>query len=145
MLGRCGTGSRTARAGRGRWYNLLVIAGAVVLVALIVVAIVLIARGGGGSAIQHDARQPTVVTDAPQVSVDVIDNDFRPANLTLRKGATVTWLFKGDLPHNVTEDSGVFASDTLGKGGTYERTFDTTGTFYYHCTIHHVMAASGHE
>jgi plastocyanin len=135
-------GESEARSGRGRWYNVVVTAGAVVLVALIVVAVVLIVRGGGGSDIQHDARQPTVVTDALQVNVDVIDNDFRPANLTVKKGATVTWLFKGDLPHNVTEDSGAFASETLGKGATYERTFDSVGTFYYHCTIHHVMTGS---
>jgi plastocyanin len=134
-------GEPEARSGRRRWYNLLVTAGAVVLAALIVVAVVLIVRGGG-SDIQHDARQPTVVTDAMQVSVDVIDNDFRPANLTVKKGASVTWLFKGDLPHNVTEDSGAFASETLGKGATYERTFDSVGTFYYHCTIHHVMTGS---
>ena len=59
--------------------------------------------------------------------------------LTLNKGATVTWNFTGDIPHNVTDDRGAFASDTLGHGEAFSRTFDTLGIFYYSCTIHHGM------
>lgn len=129
-------------AGRSRAYNAAVAAGAVALAALVVVAVVLIVRRGGSAGIQHDARQPTVVTDARQVTVEVIDNDFRPANLTVRTGTTVTWQFTGSLPHNVTETSGAFASPTLQKGGRFDRTFGATGAFSYYCTIHHIMTGS---
>ena len=74
-----------------------------------------------------------------QVSVDVIDLDFAPRELTVNKGATVTWTFSGDLPHNVTDDRGAFASKTVQKGAEYTRTFDQPGIFYYFCTIHHGM------
>jgi plastocyanin len=36
----------------------------------------------------------------------------------------------------VTSDEGKFASPTLKNEDYFEYTFDTIGTFNYHCTIH---------
>ena len=72
------------------------------------------------------------------MDVEVFDNDFEPRDLTVNKGATVVWTFTGDLPHNVTDDRGAFASKTM-TDGEYSRTFDAAGIFYYYCTIHHGM------
>ncbi len=105
----------------------------------VVAATAWLAFDGGDAPKRKQLRQTPVVSTEMQVSVDVIDNDFTPRVLTVNKGATVTWTFSGDLPHNVTDDRGAFASKTVQKGAEYTRTFDQPGIFYYFCTIHHGM------
>jgi plastocyanin len=123
--------------------SLFVIVGGALLVALAVVAVVLIFRGGGNSAsVRHNAHQPPVVVTASQVTVKIIDNDFQPSNLTVKKGTTVTWRSAGNLPHTVTEDRNAFASKPLTKDATFEHRFDAVGTFYYYCIVHHIMTGS---
>jgi len=66
---------------------------------------------------------------------------FSPASVTITKGGSVTWNNEaGTTAHNVTfttqgspTDIGNFTS------GTNRRTFDTAGTFQYHCTNHSGM------
>ncbi len=129
-----------ARRRTGRLSNGALGFGALGLVVVVAAALWLALDGGGGSApTRRPLRQTPVASTEREVSVSVIDNDFTPRTLTVSKGATVTWSFDGDLPHNVTDDRGAFASETVGKGETYTRTFDATGVFYYYCTIHHSM------
>lgn len=78
-------------------------------------------------------------TAAKSVSVEVVDIDYEPREVTVAKGGKITWTHTGNLPHTVTKDSGPgadFGSDTLNGGDTYEQTFDTPGTIEYVCTIH---------
>ena len=119
--------------------NTTLAAGALALLGVVLAAVWLACDGGSDPPKRRQLRQPTVVSTEMQVSVDVIDLDFAPRELTVNKGATVTWTFSGDLPHNVTDDRGAFASKTVQKGAEYTRTFDQPGIFYYFCTIHHGM------
>lgn len=76
---------------------------------------------------------------AQSVSVDVVDIDYEPREVTVAKGGTITWTNTGDLPHTVTKDDGAgpdFSSETLNNGDTYEQTFTTPGTIEYVCKIH---------
>jgi len=91
---------------------------------------------------KRPVRTKPVVTTEMQVDVIVDNLDYTPRDLTVPKGATVTWKFEDDLPHNVTEDRGAFESDTLQKGDEWSRVFDTPGTYYYYCTLHHIMQAT---
>jgi plastocyanin len=54
-------------------------------------------------------------------------------------GATVTWTWGSNASngHNVTFAGGP-ASDTQ-VSGTFQRTFNTAGTFSYQCTVHGPM------
>ena len=70
-------------------------------------------------------------------NVTVANNYFQPAATSVAVGSTVTWTWSGGVQHNVTFDDGV-ASATLASG-TYSRTFNTPGTYPYHCTIHGAM------
>jgi plastocyanin len=70
------------------------------------------------------------------------DNSFSPANLTVPQGSTVTWANKGALPHTVTAKNQSYDSGILMPGGAYHRTFPSTGTFSYFCTIHPGMAGT---
>ena len=70
------------------------------------------------------------------------------ANLTVKKGAKITWRFNLDKqPHSVVsgppgKPDGNFASPLLGAGKSWSRTFDTAGTFAYYCGPHAFMAGT---
>ena len=128
--------NRSAR--KGILNNTTLAVGGLVLVGVVVLAAWL-AFDGGSAPKRKLLRQTPVVSTEQQVSVEVIDNDFTPRTLTVNRGSTVTWKFNADLPHNVTDDRGAFASETLGKGDEFHRTFETAGVFYFYCTIHHGM------
>jgi plastocyanin len=93
----------------------------------------------GGDAPKRRLRQEPVVTNEMAVSVDVVDRDYEPRDLTVPLGATVTWKFEGDLPHNVVDDRGAFESPIYDKGDEWTLTLDEPGTYYYYCTLHHSM------
>jgi len=67
---------------------------------------------------------------------------FSPSQITVAKGGTVTWTNKDSVSHTVTDDLsnvGGPASGDIQPGKTYSFTFNKTGSFQYHCTIHPSM------
>lgn len=59
---------------------------------------------------------------------------FHPPTLSVKRGDTVTWLWRdGSTAHNVTGSG--FKSRTMSKGSFTVR-FTRKGTFNYRCTIH---------
>lgn len=86
-------------------------------------------------------------TSAKEVQVKMVEqNDqyaFQPATLTIAKGTKVTWTNTSDAPHTVTSDSNAFtASSSLQQNQTFSMTFNTAGTYAYHCSIHPYMKAT---
>ncbi|MDJ0880076.1 MAG: cupredoxin family copper-binding protein [Gammaproteobacteria bacterium] len=68
---------------------------------------------------------------------------FQPLNLTVKAGATVTWVNNDNAPHTVTgTNTGLLASGTLNRGDRYSITFDQPGTYNYYCKFHPNMRAS---
>lgn len=63
---------------------------------------------------------------------------FEPANLEVRRGATVRWRFTGDVLHNVTLAQGPrgFASFDLDRERTYEQRLTRRGTYRLFCALH---------
>jgi len=77
--------------------------------------------------------------------VDIKDFAFSPASITVKKGTTVTWTNQDSTRHNIAPDKETAdfkSSELLAQGATYSVTFNTTGTFTYHCTPHPYMKAS---
>jgi plastocyanin len=77
-------------------------------------------------------------------SITIQNFAFSPADITVKKGTKVTWTNKDGAPHTVTESDSQDgpASGSLGNGQSYSFTFNTTGTFKYHCTIHSSMTGT---
>jgi plastocyanin len=72
--------------------------------------------------------------------VTIHDLGFSPADITVKKGTTVTWTNNDSVTHTVTSDSGsTLNSDNLDQGESYSVKLDTTGTFSYHCNFHSNM------
>lgn len=91
---------------------------------------------------QNETNSQEEVTQDPDAVV--IENyAFSPANITVKKGTTVTWTNKDTVEHNVEFDEaptdGDKAGPMLGKGETYSFTFNAVGTYSYICTPHPYM------
>lgn len=64
------------------------------------------------------------------------DRAFVPDELSISAGSTVTWMNTDATSHTSTSDGALWASGTLAPGRQFSFTFQATGTFPYHCTIH---------
>jgi len=80
-------------------------------------------------------------TPMPQgYSVEISGYAFKSASLTINVGDTVIWTNKDSIKHTITSDTGTeLDSELLGNGETYSYTFNTAGTYNYHCTPHPSM------
>jgi plastocyanin len=85
---------------------------------------------------------------APQrKSVEVADNYYLPAKLTVNKGSTVTWKWPDDIAidvHDVklkTAPKGVrkWQSEPASSGYRYKRTLKKPGKYFIVCTLHEEM------
>jgi len=89
------------------------------------------------------ATTPAAPTEpVAENQVTVADRMYSPKTLTISVGDTVTWVFADrGMAHNVVADDNSFRS-ALMETGQFTHTFDTAGTFTYHCTPHPDMTAT---
>jgi plastocyanin len=78
--------------------------------------------------------------DSGATTINIVDNAFNPATITVPVGGVVRWVNTGAVTHNSTSATGLWSSPDLGPGGAYERTFNQAGSFNYACTLHPGMA-----
>jgi len=94
-------------------------------VAAIALPAVALADLNGGAGAARIAGSHTVVLK---------DIRFHPSTLSIRRGESVTWLWRDEgVAHNVTASS--FRSRTQ-TNGSFTVRFTHAGTFSYRCTIH---------
>lgn len=80
------------------------------------------------------------VAAAPTVEVSIEFAAYRPNQLDVLPGETVTWTNVSERTHTVTSDDGLFDSGNVAGGRSFAFTFNTVGTYRYHCTIHPSIA-----
>jgi plastocyanin len=70
-------------------------------------------------------------------TIQVKDNKFVASSITVSKGTTVKWVWKGKAPHNVkvTKGPAKFSSTTQVKG-SFSKKLTKKGTYSILCTIH---------
>lgn len=102
--------------------------------------------GCGGATNSPTAAPPTSTQAAsPTASgseVSIVDFAFDPAALTVAVGEIVTWTNTGSATHTINWQDGEPESEQLQSGSTYERTFDSAGSFPYVCGIHSQMTGT---
>jgi plastocyanin len=127
-------------------------------VAVIIVIVLLIAAGvlALGSKSNTDNSTPAGNTNNSNNSssnsnstnqsaagrVNIANMAFSPSQITVAKGGTVTWTNNDNTTHTVTDDlsnAGGPNSGDITPGSTYNFTFNKTGSFQYHCSIHPSM------
>ena len=81
-------------------------------------------------------------TPAKPNTVALNNMSFGPSTLTVAKGTTVTWQNNDGISHTATSDLGTWDSGNIPPGGSKSVTFNTVGSFPYHCTVHPMMTAT---
>jgi plastocyanin len=75
-------------------------------------------------------------------AVDIAGFAFSPQSITIAVGDTVTWSNADAQNHTATADDASFDTGTIAGGTSKSVTFETAGTFGYHCKIHPAMTAT---
>lgn len=102
--------------------------------------------GSGSAAASGEGEVPDdlVVLEGDEVEVQALDNTFRPQNVQVAPGTTVTWTNVGRNDHDVLpaegDDWGVEV-EGFTPGDTYSQTFDDPGVYDYYCSIHGTATA----
>jgi plastocyanin len=96
-------------------------------------------NSNSGSSVSSSSAQPEATN-----KVEISNFAFSPADITVKKGTTVTWTNKDSVAHDVTEndDKDGPKSQRLEQGQTFTFTYNTAGTFKYFCSIHPNMLGS---
>lgn len=89
---------------------------------------------GGGSA--------TTPAKSSTNTVTIVNFVFSPSTLTITKGTVVTWQNNDGVAHTATSDNGTWDTGSIPSGGSKSITFDSAGTFAYHCTVHPMMTGA---
>ena len=112
----------------------------------------------GACAGSEAADRTTAAPRAPEVTVEGIA--FRPGDLTVAAGDTVTWVNEDPVDHTITSGrpgkqgipgvsdgtepklDGLFDEPLAREGSTFSFTFEEPGTFVYFCRVHAAMKAT---
>jgi plastocyanin len=62
--------------------------------------------------------------------------DYAPARVDVLAGDTVRWRNDSVRNHTVTDDGDAYDSGVVAYGDTFQRRFDSSGAFPYHCHLH---------
>ncbi len=76
--------------------------------------------------------------------VRVVDNRFRPPEITVRPEEPTFWFNQGKAKHTATSDPGqgvTFDTGTIDPGKRKQVKLERSGTFTYHCRFHPSMKA----
>jgi len=74
---------------------------------------------------------------AATISIGSASTGYVPATLTVKKGTTVTWTNQDSTTHNVVGSG--WQSQQLKYRESFQKQFNTVGSFDYHCGDHPVM------
>jgi len=93
-----------------------------------------------------DSPSPTAPTPAPDGSSSSVtipmgaeflgNRAFAPDDLTVAVGTIVEWTNTDSISHTSTSDAAGWNSGIIAPGGRFSFSFQTAGTFHYHCAIH---------
>lgn len=118
---------------RSRWPVIIVVVAMVVLIVTFAVGVRF-----SSTSDTSDSTQPTSV-DTLDVVIDIIDFKYRPADISVPRGAEVTWVNDDKAPHTATERNSQWDTGVLSEGEGVLIRFSRPGTYEYYCTIHPYM------
>jgi len=132
------------------------------------VLLALLAACGGSTPTGSDGSPNTPQPPGAAVaSVSMTDANglapytFSPASLTITVGTSVKWTNNGKVSHTTTSDQLIWNGTVSPAGsntcdpndygcmpgttpaGTYQQTFNTAGTYQYHCEVHGAQGMTG--
>lgn len=113
------------------------------LVLWVVGILAILAIGIGGWYMMNNNQSTTNNTNNSQnttaATINIQNSTFILSTITINKGDTVTWMNNDPMVHRIVSDDGSFDLGDMANGATATHTFNTVGTFDYHCSIHTYM------
>jgi len=97
--------------------------------------------GGHAHSHEHHEHGGGNVT-IPQGAQVLGSSAYAPNPITLPVGTMVTWTNTDSTAHTATSNTGAFNSGTIAPGRSFSFTFQTAGTYPYHCNFHSGMVGS---
>ena len=73
----------------------------------------------------------------PDYTIYMKGSVFSVPSLTVTLGTKITWVNDDNMIHTVTADYAIFNSGDMNPGNSFSHTFNTAGTYNYHC-VHHI-------
>ena len=104
--------------------------------AVAVLAVVAVACSGG-----HDSSNAPMTVGGMTNTVDIKSMDYKPGNLQVPVGASITFVNHDSVPHSATAKDGSWDTGLLSKNESKKLTFDKPGEYSYYCTVHPGMKA----
>jgi plastocyanin len=113
------------------------------IVAAALAAVLLASACSGSSSPSTPTSSPQPAPSGPSTSVSIPQGAavltltaYNPNPVNVAAGTTVRWTNTDAVAHTSTADGGAFNSGTLAAGAHFDFTFQTAGSFPYHCAIH---------
>jgi plastocyanin len=108
---------------------------------------VVLMTGCGSGSSNSMPTTPTPTPAAVTVSIPVNARtlgtaSFVPNPVTVPVGTTVTWSNTDTIAHDVIADGGAWDSGRVAAAGVFSFTFQTKGSFPYHCSLHPGMVGT---
>ena len=88
---------------------------------------------------QQTTQQQIQQTEAEKTTVIIKDFAFNPKEITIKAGTEIEWTNQDSVIHDVTTE---FFDHDINPGESFAYTFDTAGTYEYHCDIHQSMTGT---
>jgi plastocyanin len=86
-----------------------------------------------------DAAGGNTSASAGAQQIEMGDDVFLPAVVTIPAGTRVTWVNKGSKAHTVVSNDKSFDSGLLNVGAEFSHTYSAPGSYPYHCAPHAKM------
>jgi plastocyanin len=103
------------------------------------VLILALVVGCGG----YSSTSPSTTAMVPGTPVSIVSGAstltataYSPNPLTVSPGTQVSWVNNDGTTHTSVSDTGAWSSGNIAPGAVYTTTFNTAGTYTYHCSIH---------
>jgi plastocyanin len=108
----------------------------------VVVAAVIAGVSGCGSSSSSTPAGSSSGAGAGRTGVTIQNFAFNPATVSVKFGTVVVWTNQDNTAHTATSDPGAptsFDTGNISQGNTAVFTFQTPGSYPYHCSIHTYM------
>ena len=97
----------------------------------------------GAAAVQQSSTVTVTASSGPTTHyIDIVNFAFSPSSITINVGDTIIWTNNDAASHTVTSDDGLFNSGGISQSSTWSYTFNSSGTFGYHCAPHPGMTGT---
>jgi len=109
---------------------------------LVALAVVCAAACSDSTTTTTSPSGPSASATIPSGASTMTTTAFGANPLTVTSGTTIMWVNNDNVTHTSVADAGAWNSGSIAPGGSFSRTFSSTGTFTYHCTIHPNMVGT---